>query len=422
MAIKLGSTAAELGSSIGGGFVRPLENALDLLARKKLSDLGIEQDSKKRKREQTDYIKNLEGIFGTEMANTIGAFPADERKIMLQNLPYLSQLANLKNQPANAMDYLQQIPQNMQQQGSSLNNLLQEQKMQGSQEQMEPQQENDFLGGYNLEEPNQQAPLSREQILQQLFTPEASKREREKLLLKKQQMKLNEIKEKKKMEYLERKQKHAEEIDAYRETKETRKEIFDRAKAAKETLKDLDRLEELNRDNKLDTPGYVEFLARSGFYIPSLLNPESQEFQKIAANFIQNARSIFGSRISNFELENFLKTIPSLSQSPEGRQRVIANLRYLSKADLAYKEAYKKIVRDNNGKPPLDIDEKIDDMIDGELNILSQKIKEDMAKSVPPGQNKYITGLQAGAGFVLGIPSGLLSRLGLHVPLPFFGR
>ena len=122
-------------------------------------------------------------------------------------------------------------------------------------------------------------------------------------------------------------------LERFKHTKDLRDTITNEAKASNGDLRDLERIEELEKEGKLDTPGYVEFLKRSGLNIPALQNEGSEEFQKITQNFMRNAKQYFGGNISNFEVEQFLKTIPSLSQSPEGRKRVISNMKRIARTN-----------------------------------------------------------------------------------------
>jgi hypothetical protein len=212
---------------------------------------------------------------------------------------------------------------------------------------------------------------------------------------------------------LKQKEKAADRADVaskFKATQEERTKISDKARAAKTRLHDLERFEELEGKGEgvLNTPGYVEFLKRSGLDIPALGTPESEEFSKIAANFIGGAKEAFGGRVSNFEVEQFLKTIPSLSQSPEGRKRVISNLKRLYRGDVAYNDTKKEIIKENKGIPPYDLADQIDDRIDSRLDKISDQFREDLKRPVPKGQNKFITALQAGAGSaVSGVPSAL---------------
>ena len=202
----------------------------------------------------------------------------------------------------------------------------------------------------------------------------------------------------------------AEVASRFKETKETRAKSAESAKNARRRLEDLQRFEEL--EGSLDTPGYVEFLERSGLDIPALMTPESEEFKKIAANFLTGAKEAFGGRVSNYEVQQFLKTVPSLSQSPEGRKRVIANLKRLYRGDLAYNDAKKEIIRANGGVPPYDLSDQIDDRIDKKLDAISKQFKEDLKREVPKGQNRLITALQATLGSVASLPSKIVSKAG----------
>lgn len=199
---------------------------------------------------------------------------------------------------------------------------------------------------------------------------------------------------------------------AFKETKAERKQIVDDYKAAKQDLKDLNRLEVLSDSGKLDTPGYVEFLKKTGLDMPALMNPESEEFGKITQNFMRNAKQYLGSRISNFELEQFLKTIPSLSQSPEGRQRVVANLKYIARSKEEYYNALKEIMVENKNIPPYDLLEQVEEKVNKKLNKISDLFKKDLERPVPKGQNKYITALQSTLGSVLGAPKAAIGAIG----------
>lgn len=197
----------------------------------------------------------------------------------------------------------------------------------------------------------------------------------------------------------------------FKATKEERKALIQGKRAAENKLHDLNRFEDLEKEGKLDTPGYVEFLKRAGLDIPALMNPGSEEFQKIQANFINGAKEAFGGRISNFELESFMKTVPNLAQSPEGRKRVVTNLKRLERAKLARYHAYREILAKNGGIPPYDLEEQVEDRTDRKMQAITEQFKKDLLKPVPKGQNKFITGLQAVAGSIAGAPGSIIKGL-----------
>ena len=202
-----------------------------------------------------------------------------------------------------------------------------------------------------------------------------------------------------------------EKLEAYKLTKDERKKITEAATDARERFFDLQRLEKLNQEGKLDTPGYVEFLNRSGLDIPALLNPESQEFQKVSQGFMRGVREIVGGRVSNLELEQFMKTIPTLSQSPEGRQRVIANMKRLAKIKMKESQIARHLTKENFGVPPLDLQEEIYERMEPELDRFAKEFAEDLQKSVPEPQAGYKTALQAVGGSILGSAGPVLKTL-----------
>lgn len=157
-----------------------------------------------------------------------------------------------------------------------------------------------------------------------------------------------------------------ERSEAFKATKAERKDFVDKAKAGRQSLEDLNRIEELEKEG-LPSAGYSEFLKRSGLDIPTLQGATGEEFNKITANFIKNAKSYYGARVSNFELESFLKTIPSLSQSPEGRKRVIANLKNIARLEIEGGKAAREIIKNNKNIPPLDLIEQVDERIQKKL-------------------------------------------------------
>jgi hypothetical protein len=205
-----------------------------------------------------------------------------------------------------------------------------------------------------------------------------------------------------------------EKSSAFKETKAEREKIIQDYNVAKNNLEDYDRLQELEDEGKLDTPGYIEFLKRSGLDIAALKNPGSEEAQKIVQNFIRDAKQVYGGKITNQEMEQFMSTLPSLSQSPEGRKRVIANLKRIARAKVEYYKAYKRVLKQNKGVPPLDLLEQVQEEYEPAIEKLASQFRKDLERPVPEGQNKFVTALQAGAGEVAGALPKALSKAISH--------
>lgn len=443
---------ASFGESFGSG----LGSGLAALAQLKLNQVASRQ-------QQNVFSQALEGIgIPSEVAQFVAAQNPKNQGLALQNLPGLMQLVGAKGQggqaqsfgggqtdnavqqasvaqqptggsataqqPATPLQALQGLPKT----GADLiTNPLTSDAIRNAMSRLnlgeeagkkvgQPSQDESLQQAFAQAQQPQQAappvasassgaqqvqptnPATSYDILKDIFTsPEEKRRQR-----------LLEIEEKK-LAQSEEKSAKKEKADRFKATKEERKAINEKAQSARRELRDLDRMQELNESGKLETPDLVEFLQRSGLDIPALLNPDSQEFQKIAAGFLRDAKTYFGARITNFDLEQFLKTIPSLSQTPEGRKRVIAGLKQLKNGDLAYNDTLKEVMKENEGVPPYDLLEQIDDRIEAKLDKLADKFKEDIKRPVPKQKTSAVTtGLGAAAGSILGAPGALLGGIG----------
>lgn len=300
-------------TSAGGRLGAALGTGLQQLAQNKLEHVMKQYD---KQSERAQYARGLAPILGQQGADFLSNLGPEERKYALQNIGALMQLTGQPGQ-SGAMGALSQP--------------------QGPQE--------------------QQAPSEQARLIEDLFTSPHERREKEKLELKKQQLASQ------------------EKLAAFKETKPERKEILNEAKAAKDTLARLDRMDELSKKGKLDSPIYLEFLKKSGFDIPALTSPDSQEFRKLEVDFLRDAKNIFGSRVTNYEASQFLKAIPSLSQSKEGRDRVIRNLKLLNEGKLARADALKDILKENKGTPPLDLAEQVEERVAPKIDKLLSEFR-----------------------------------------------
>jgi|GEM_PF-3398871 len=189
--------------------------------------------------------------------------------------------------------------------------------------------------------------------------------------------------------------------EARAESKVYRDELRHKAKAAKETLESLERFEELEKEG-LPGAGYVEFLKNANLDVPALIGAPAEEYNKIAANFIRNAKAVFGARLTDTDLEQFLKTVPSLSNSPEGRKRINANLKRIAQLEVIESEAAKDIIKENGGEVPFDFAEKVDERVDKKRESVYKQFKADLKKKVPEGESALATSLLSGAGKLIG--------------------
>lgn len=135
------------------------------------------------------------------------------------------------------------------------------------------------------------------------------------------------------------------------EAKTTRKERFSREQALEPKLLELqdqlskseetglrfDRLKELTSpefQDKFPPSLMTALFTKGGELIPTAqaaLSPEAQEFTKLVVDEIQGAQKTYGGKVSNFEAAQYLKKLPSLLNTPEGRNGVLRDLRIMNK-------------------------------------------------------------------------------------------
>lgn len=162
---------------------------------------------------------------------------------------------------------------------------------------------------------------------------------------------------------------------AYKETKEERKAILDSAKAARENDMRLARIKELDKKGNLQNPTFYSFMKKVGLDIPSLKSADSQELEKLSNDFLKSAKNVFGSRLTNFDVQTFLSTVPSLAQTKEGRSRVIRNLELFNQGSFAREKALRDILKENKNIPPLDLAEQVEARIQPQLDAIANDFK-----------------------------------------------
>ena len=221
------------------------------------------------------------------------------------------------------------------------------------------------------------------------------------------------------------KQKYKEEQDLRRleteekrfnqkETAPFRNEIYNSADGAKEDLMSLDALQELNNTGKIDPAwfaGIKDFLTKATgfeFNIGDLSSPETEAFNKIVQGFLKNAKKNFGSKVTEGEIRMFMKTLPTLQNSQEGRRRILKMMKEFSKAKIAKEKVLNKIMRENQGIPLDELRTKLDKGMKPVHEKMGSKIS-----SAIKGANDYARKETQSRG-----PVGIFVEHGLEATLP----
>src|SRR5690606_18161947 len=93
--------------------------------------------------------------------------------------------------------------------------------------------------------------------------------------------------------------------------------------AASEDMR-LERQLQLDKEGNISTPVLIKLMDTFGIPIGVLGNPATEEYRKIEADYVRDVSKVFpGGRITNYEIGAYLKTIPGLMNSPEGRKQII---------------------------------------------------------------------------------------------------
>jgi len=103
-------------------------------------------------------------------------------------------------------------------------------------------------------------------------------------------------------------------------------------------------------------------------YAQRQTSPDAEEFEKLSSEFIKGAKALFGSRITDADLNAFLAQIPTLANTDHGKLQIIKNMRITNDISKVKYNELKKILKENGNRRPIDlafqIEERSKDKID----------------------------------------------------------
>jgi len=182
----------------------------------------------------------------------------------------------------------------------------------------------------------------------------------------------------------------------YTQSKDFRKEVTSNYKEALESDMRLNKMRELNAGGKLTAPGTKFLLDKMGIPLGVLNDPNSEEFDKLSKDMLKNIRTYFGARINAIEVENFLKTIPTLTNSQEGRNRVIDNLQMLLEPRKMMFNEYRRLREESlrtGERLPIDLEETVIENISPQLDALSKRFEagpsQQIGKKIAPETREF---------------------------------
>jgi hypothetical protein len=172
-----------------------------------------------------------------------------------------------------------------------------------------------------------------------------------------------------------------EKLEAERQSKFA-DEIIKDYNAAQSSEKDLNQMIALAKSKKLSTPLMVKSLNTLGIPISILQNPLTEAYQKLENNFVKNVSDYFPGQVRVYEAQTYMKTIPSLLNSDEGKEIVAKNLQLEDKAKKLRYEAYKDIINENKGKKPRNLDIQVLERTKNEMKKLGDEFQKNMETAI----------------------------------------
>lgn len=145
-------------------------------------------------------------------------------------------------------------------------------------------------------------------------------------------------------------------------------------------------MQKLN-EGDLIKPTASVFLEALGIPLGSLADPSNELFHKLSQDLLKGLPEQYGTRILKVEVENFLKTIPTLSNSADGRRMIASNMLKLGEMKEVYYNAMREKQRNllDQGKPfPKDFEQVVFDQVKPQIDRINNEfLQMSDIKSVP---------------------------------------
>lgn len=345
-------------SGLGQGLNQSLGTGLQTLAQHRLNQMLYGSQNAALSNALESLVGQGEESASPEQQYVQGNVAPEQIQLMQQQAPKTA---------AEFMSLLQS--NNKEQRSPFLNNFAQQGQNNATQQQASP--EAPKLGGNITVPKNVNPPSNKKKFSELLKSP---------LIPIDQKLKLVAFEQKQRLEG--QKQSLAEKHKIDKETLPAYQEIVKSGSAAEANNKRLDKMEKLLTKGNLNNPLFASLLDTVskgifgfGLDVNFLLNADSQEFKKLTSDFIKDAKEVFGGRITDADLKSFLQTVPSLSQTDEGKMRVIRNLKEANNIALVKKRIAQDIIKNNGGSRPYNFESLVDELSDPYIKRIAQEFK-----------------------------------------------
>lgn len=116
-------------------------------------------------------------------------------------------------------------------------------------------------------------------------------------------------------------------------------------------------LDSLNKSGKLPTDfGRLNLDKEGNLRFPFAASPEAQRFVKTLNEFSASAKDTYGARVTNFDLQQYLKRFPTLLNSEEGRRQIIEQMKIVNEINSVYYKNLQDVFSKAGGSRKIDPD------------------------------------------------------------------
>jgi hypothetical protein len=155
-----------------------------------------------------------------------------------------------------------------------------------------------------------------------------------------------------------------------------------------ETKPRLMQMQHIPSEEIISAPA-AQFLEFMGIPLGAIDSPGSELYDKLSHDLLKGLPETFGNKILKVEVDNFLKTIPTLMNSVEGRRMIATNMLKLGEMKEVYYNEMRKQQQDylEKGDFPIDFQQKVFDQVKPQIDKLNNEfMKLSEIKHIPPGE------------------------------------
>lgn len=145
----------------------------------------------------------------------------------------------------------------------------------------------------------------------------------------------------------------------------------------------LDVLDELGRNpGKLNSATWETILDRFGLNKGGFLSsPESELYRAISSTFMGGAKNDIGGRVAVQEMQAWMKRVPTLLNSAQGRKEISEKWRILNKGKRLKDDITNRLIEYNNGEIPKNLELKANQIYDKEIGGVRKELLDSFQKN-----------------------------------------